>query len=61
MPIEEGNAVLYTLELHWIGIIDSLVISLHINETVHIVLVGFPLSFFARFLQQLVTNSEDSL
>ncbi len=61
MPIEEGNAVLDPLELYWIGIIDSLVISLHVNEPVDIVLISFPFGFLARLLQQLVTNSEDSL
>src|SRR5262245_42335551 len=61
MAIEERDGIADRLDLHGVGVIDALRITLYVDEAVHVVLVGRPCGIFTEFDQQVVADPENPL
>src|SRR6202047_4357100 len=61
VAIEIGDGVFYDLEVYGIGAVGPVGVALDEDESVFVVIEGFPLHIFAGFLEKLVIQSEDRL
>ena len=52
--VEEHDGVPHRLDLYWIGIVNAFFVTAHIDESVFVMIVGFPPAILAGFLQQII-------
>src|SRR4029078_2858335 len=61
VAIKERDRVSHRPDFQHVRLICATIITLHVNETALIVIVGFPSRVLARFLEQVVRHAKYSL